>query len=186
MKHYKKSVLFLFGFLIILLPLQLIFKINIEETYPSFNFPGFSSYPIKDGKYIKFTKTTSHVFFKDGSDSILTKNDYLGDRIPRTIQITLIQNLLFPKEYPVLDSRINSLPLYKKELYLLKKSILNRNIKKVDLNESKKFIVKKLKDRFPDKEVAGMQVINETKDFDITTRKMNDTAIRDTVLSFRF
>ncbi|MBL3550460.1 hypothetical protein J2787_002615 [Chryseobacterium rhizosphaerae] len=186
MKHYKKSVLFLFGFLIILLPLQLIFKINIEETYPSFNFPGFSSYPIKDGKYIKFTKTTSHVFFKDGADSILTKNDYLGDKIPRTIQITLIQNLLFPKEYPVLDSRINSLPLYKKELYLLKKSILNRNIKKVDLNESKKFIVEKLRERFPDKEVTGMEVINETKDFDITTRKMNDTAVRDTVLSFRF
>lgn len=186
MKQYKTSILVLFGFLIILLPLQLIFAINIQETYPSFNFPGFSSYPIKDGKYIKFTKTTSHVFFKDGSDSILLKNDYLGDRIPRTIQITLIQNLLFPKKYPILDSRINTLPFYKKKLYLLKKSILNRNIKKVDLNESKKFIIEKLKERFPDKEVTGIQVINETKDFDITTRKMNDTAIQDTVLNYRF
>ncbi len=66
MERYKKTVLFVFGFLIVLLPLQLIFKVNIEETYPSFNFPGFASCPIKDGRYIKFTKTTSHVFLKMG------------------------------------------------------------------------------------------------------------------------
>ncbi|WP_137905189.1 hypothetical protein [Chryseobacterium sp. 2VB] len=186
MKRYKKRVLFLFGFLIVLLPLQLVFKINIEETYPSFNFPGFASYPIKDGKYINFTKTTSHVFFKDGSDSILVNNDYLGESIPRTIQITLIQNLLFPRKYPVLDSRVNSLPPYKKRLYLLKKSILNRNIKKVDMEESKKFIVNRLEKRFPDKKVAAIQVINETKDFDITTRKMTQKSVYDTVLSYRF
>jgi hypothetical protein len=186
MERYKKTVLFVFGFLIVLLPLQLIFKVNIEETYPSFNFPGFASCPIKDGRYIKFTKTTSHVFFKDGSDSILVKNDYLGDRIPRTIQITLIRNLLFPKEYPVLNDRINTLPPYKKRLYLLKKSILNRNIKKVDLDESKKFIVERMRERFHGKEVEGMQVINETIDFDITTRKMGETAVQDTILTFRF
>ncbi|WP_346983220.1 hypothetical protein [Chryseobacterium sp. POE27] len=130
MKRYKKRVLFLFGLLIVLLPLQFIFKIIIEETYPSFNFPGFASCPVAEGKYIKFTKTTSHVFFKDGSDSILVKNDYLGDKIPRTIQITIIQNLLFPKEYPVLSNQINTMSPYKKRLYLIKKSILNRNIKK--------------------------------------------------------
>ncbi|MCJ7933413.1 MAG: hypothetical protein MUW56_07170 [Chryseobacterium sp.] len=186
MKRYKKSVLLLFGCLVILLPLQLIFKINIEETYPSFNFPGFASFPIQSGKYIKLTKTTSHVFFKDGSDSILLKNDYLGEKIPRTIQITLMQNLLFPKKYPVLDSRIQSLPVYKKELYLLKKSILNRNIKKVDVNESKNFILEKLRGRFPGKEVSGMLIINESNDFDITTRKMGTKAVQDTVLSFRF
>ncbi|REC46970.1 hypothetical protein [Chryseobacterium pennipullorum] len=186
MERYKKTVLLVFGFLIVILPLQLIFKVNLEETYPSFNFPGFASYPIKDGKYIKFTRTTSHVFFKDGSDSILVKNDYLGDRIPRTIQITLMKNLLFPKEYPILSDRINALPPYKKKLYLLKKSILNRNIKKVDLDESKKFIVEKMKERFSGKEVSGMQVINETVDFDITTRTMGQTAVQDTVLNFRF
>ncbi|MBV8328089.1 hypothetical protein [Chryseobacterium sp.] len=186
MKRYKKMVLSIFGFLIVLLPLQLIFKINMEETYPSFNLPGFASYPIRDGKYIQFTKTISRVFFKDGSDSILLKNDYLGDRIPRTIQITLMQNLLFPKKYPVLDSRIQALPSYKKELYLLKKSILNRNIKKVDINKSKKFIVGKLRERFPGKEVRGILVINESRDFDISTRKMSDKATQDTVMRFQF
>lgn len=186
MKRYKKRVLFVFGFLIVLLPLQFIFKINIEETYPSFNFPGFTSCPVTDGKYMKFTKTTSHIFFKDGSDSILVKNDYLGDKIPRTIQITLIQNLLFPRKYPVLNNRINALPPYKKRLYLFKKSILNRNIKKVDLEENKKFVLKKINERFRDKEVAGIQVINETVNFDITTKKMDKTSVRDTVLNFRF
>lgn len=186
MKRYKNNVLLLFGFFCILLPLQLFFKISLEETYPSFNFPGFASLPIKEEKYIAFTKTTTQVFFKDGTDTIVAKNDYLGEKIPRTIQITLIKNLLFPKEYPVLDERINSLPSYKKELYLLKKSILNRNIKKVNLEESKAFVIKKLKENFSDKEVARILVTNENKDFDITTKRLTNRVTKDTLINFKF
>ncbi|WP_326981029.1 hypothetical protein VUJ46_12100 [Chryseobacterium sp. MYb264] len=186
MKNYKKKVLYVFLFFIFLLPSQLIIKMNLEETYPSFIFPGFSSLPLKEGKYIKFTKTTSQVFFKDGSSDILAQNDYLGEKIPRTIQITLIQNLLFPKEYPVLDSRIKSLPVYQREMYLFKKSILNRNIKKVNMDESKKFVVGKLRERFPNKEVSRVLVINENKDFDVTTGKITNRIVQDTVLNFKF
>ncbi|ASK30741.1 hypothetical protein CEY12_11710 [Chryseobacterium sp. T16E-39] len=186
MKNYKNKVLLLFAFFCILLPVQLFFKISLEETYPSFNFPGFASLPIKEEKYISFTKTTTQVYFKDGTDTIVAKNDYLGEKIPRTIQITLIKNLLFPKEYPVLDQRINALPSYKKNLYLLKKSILNRNIKKVNLEESKAFVVKKLKENFPDKEVIQILVTNENTDFDITTKQLTDRVTKDTLINFKF
>ncbi|MBK1898102.1 hypothetical protein [Chryseobacterium paridis] len=186
MKRYKNSVLLLFACLCIILPLQLFFKISLEETYPSFNFPGFASLPIKEERYIAFTKTTAQVYFKDGSDTILAKNDYLGEKIPRTIQITLIKNLLFPKEYPILNQRVNSLPSYKKKLYLLKKSILNRNIKKVNLEESKTFVIKKLKENFPNKEVSQILVTNENTDFDITTKRLTDRVTKDTLIDFKF
>ncbi|MFP7658336.1 hypothetical protein [Chryseobacterium proteolyticum] len=114
------------------------------------------------------------------------KNSYLGEKIPRTIQVTLIKNLLFPKEYPILDARINSLPTYKKELYLLKKSILNRNIKKVNLEESKAFVIKKLKENFPDKEVTEILVTNENKDFDIATKQLTNRITKDTLINFKF
>lgn len=186
MKSYKKIVLLIFLCFCIILPLQLFFKISLEETYPSFNFPGFASLPIKEEKYITFTKTTTEVYFKDGTDTIVTQNDYLGQKIPRTIQITLIKNLLFPKEYPVLDERVNSLHSYKKQLYLFKKAILNRNIKKVNLEESKTFVVKKLKENFPNKEVAQILVTNENKDFDITTKKLTKRETKDTLINFKF
>jgi len=186
MKRYKNTVLVIFACFCILLPLQLFLKISLEETYPSFNFPGFASLPIKEEKYIAFTKTTTRVYFKDGTDTIVAKNDYLGEKIPRTIQITLIKNLLFPKEYPVLDERVNSLPFYKKKLYLLKKSILNRNIKKVNLEESKSFVVKKLKENFPKKDVAQILVTNENKDFNIKTKQLTDRVTQDTLINFKF
>lgn len=186
MKRYKNIVLSVFVCFCIILPLQLIFKLNLEETYPSFNFPGFASLPIKEKKYITFTKTATQIYFKDGTDVILTRNDYLGENIPRTIQITLIQNLLFPKEYPVIDQRINSLPAYKKELYMLKKSILNRNNKKVNIEESKAFVIQKLKEKFPDKEVAEILITNQTKYFDINTKKLADKVMQDTLLYFEF
>ncbi|MDC8105478.1 hypothetical protein MTQ00_13085 [Chryseobacterium sp. B21-037] len=186
MKRYQNNILLLFGFFGILLPLQLFFKISLEEPYPSFNFPGFASLPVKEERYITFTKTTAQVFFKDGTNTVLVKNSYLGEKIPRTIQVTLIKNLLFPKEYPILDARINSLPAYKKELYLLKKSILNRNIKKVNLEESKAFVIKKLKENFPDKEVTEILVTNENKDFDIATKQLTNRITKDTLINFKF
>lgn len=186
MKQYKNSVLFVFLCFCILLPLQLFFKMNLEEPYPSFIFPGFASLPIKEEKYIIFTKTSTQVYFKDGRDTLLVTNDYLGKDIPRTIQITIIQNLLFPKEYPVLDEKINALPAYKKGLYLTKKTILNRNIKKVDKEESKTFIIQKLRENFLGKDVSEILVINEKKEFDITTKKLTDRVKQDTVLNFKF
>lgn len=186
MKRYKNTVLLVFVGFCILLPLQLFFKISLEETYPSFNFPGFASLPIKEERYIAFTKTTTQVYFKDGTDTIVAQNDYLGNTIPRTIQITLIKNLLFPKEYPVLDARVNSLHSYKKQLYLLKKSILNRNIKKVNLEESKTFVIKKLRENFPNKEVAEILVTNENKDFDIKTKQLTNRVTQDTLINFKF
>ncbi|WP_419869799.1 hypothetical protein [Chryseobacterium sp. CT-SW4] len=166
--------------------MQLIFKINLEETYPSFNFPGFASLPIKEERYIAFTKTTTQVYFEDGSTESIVKSDYLGKNIPKAIQITLLQNLLFPKKYPVIDERIKTLPLYKKELYLLKKSILNRNIKKVDLAENEKYVKQKLQENFPGKEISRILIVNENKDFDIEDKKITNRVKYDTLLNFKF
>lgn len=173
-------------FFYFLLPLQFIFRIVIEEPYPSFVFPGFASLPVKDNKYITFVKTSTTIEFKDGKDTVLVQNNYLGEKIPRTIQITLIQNLLFPKKSPVLDERIKTLPLYKRELYLLKKRILNRNIKKVDIAKNEKFVKQQLKKSFSNKEISWIFVKNEKTLFDIKEKKITDSVTIDTVFNYKF
>ena len=186
MEKYKKTVSYVLIFFYFLLPLQFIFRIAIEEPYPSFIFPGFASLPLKDNKYITFVKTTTTVEFKDGKDTLLTQNAFLGETIPRTIQITLIKNLLFPKKSPVLDERLKKLPLYKKELYLLKKRILNRHIKKVDVQKNENFVKQQLKKSFPNKEISKILVKNEKTLFDITTKKITDSVTIDTVFNYKF
>lgn len=186
MEKYKKTVSYLMVFFYFLLPLQFIFRIVIEEPYPSFVFPGFASLPVKDNKYITFVKTSTTIEFKDGKDTVLVQNNYLGEKIPRTIQITLIQNLLFPKKSPVLDERIKTLPLYKRELYLLKKRILNRNIKKVDIAKNEKFVKQQLKKSFSNKEISWIFVKNEKTLFDIKEKKITDSVTIDTVFNYKF